>query len=207
MELANKILEEYSTLEARIEQLKDAFSAILKDYIKASFTQLQQQAPEIQRVSWTQGTPSFNDGEPCYFSVHEPEFFLEEADEESWLYTSEDQERAERDYRSACEYVENPEQWVADFKQNYMTKYGREYRGPARPYPSNPDDALDSLNEIKEFRARYSDSDVTRIQTAFDSWARAFSAVPEEVMRTGFGDGARVTLSSSGIDTEEYYNY
>jgi hypothetical protein len=201
MELANKIIEEYSTLEARMEALKDAFGEILKDYIEASFTQLQQQAPEIQRVSWTQGTPSFNDGEPCYFSVHEPEFFLEEADEESWLYTSEDQERAEQAYQTAIEYSKDPEAWASNFREEYKAKYNHEYRGPARPYPSNPDDARDALETIKEFRARYSDSDVTRIQTAFDSWARAFWAVPEEVMRTGFGDGARVTLSSSGIDT------
>lgn len=207
MELANKILEEYNILEARIEQLKDEFSAILSEYIQTSFVELQQQAPEIQRVSWVQGTPSFNDGEPCYFSVHEPEFFLDGADEESWLYTSADQERAERDYRSACEYVENPEQWVADFKQNYMTKYGREYMGPMRPYPSNPDDARDTLETIKEFRARYSDSDITRIQTSFDSWARAFWSVPAAFMQNGFGDGVRVSVTSSDIDTEEYYNY
>ena len=207
MELAHKIIEEYSTLEARMEALKDDFSAILTEYMKTSFAELQQRAPEIQRVSWTQGTPSFNDGEPCYFSIHDPEFFLEEAEEESWLYTSADQERAEQAYQTALEYSKDPEAWAANFREEYKAKYGREYLGPAHPYPSNPDDALDSVNEIKEFRERYSDSDVTRIQTAFDSWARAFWAVPEEVMRTGFGDGARVTLSSSGIDTEEYYNY
>ena len=207
MELANKILEEYNTLESRINELSNQFSAILTEYMQTSFAELQQLAPEIQRVSWTQGTPSFNDGEPCYFSIHDPEFFLEEAEEESWLYTSADQERAEKAYQTASAYASDPEAWAANFREEYKAKYNRECYGPARPYPSNPDDALDSLNEIKEFRERYSDSDVTRIQTAFDTWENAFWAVPEEVMRTGFGDGARVTLSSSGIETEEYYNY
>lgn len=207
MELANKILEEYGVLQARIEELNAQFGAIITEYVQASFTQLQQQAPEIQRVCWTQGTPGFNDGEPCYFSVHYPEFFLDGSDEECWLYTSADEERAERDYRSACEYVENPEQWVADFKQNYMTKYGREYPGRVRPYPSNPDDARDYLENIKEFRARYSDADIDRIQTAFDNWALALSSIPESVMQTSFGDGSRISVTATGIDVEEYYAY
>jgi hypothetical protein len=33
---------------------------------------------KVKTVHWRQYAPSFNDGEPCYFSVHEPEFYMGE---------------------------------------------------------------------------------------------------------------------------------
>ena len=31
-------------------------------------------AENVDSITWTQGAPSFNDGDPCYFRVHEPIF-------------------------------------------------------------------------------------------------------------------------------------
>lgn len=38
--------------------------------IEEAFKEIFDSVPQLQQFSWTQGTPGFNDGDPCYFSVH-----------------------------------------------------------------------------------------------------------------------------------------
>jgi hypothetical protein len=39
--------------------------------LMAEFKKFFEENPDIEAIRWTQGTPSFNDGEPCTFSVHD----------------------------------------------------------------------------------------------------------------------------------------
>lgn len=45
-------------------------------YFKALLQNLFEENPEIQMITWTQGTPGFNDGEPCTFNLHEIDYIL-----------------------------------------------------------------------------------------------------------------------------------
>lgn len=41
-----------------------------------SFAIVFKQYPEVKVIAWSQGTPEFCDGEPCYFSVNEPSVLI-----------------------------------------------------------------------------------------------------------------------------------
>jgi hypothetical protein len=204
----SRVVEQYRALKQEMEQLKSSFGDKISDFVLDSFKTLREQAPEITRIYWTQGTPSFNDGEPCYFSVHDPEFYLEDAEEESWLYTESDLDSARKSLKDAEEYSSDPESWQRAFIERYEQQYGRKcYTLNPRPYPSNPSEAQAAVDEIEQFFKRYSTEDVDRIQTKFDEWSTVFWQIPEDLMKVGFGDGVRVTLSDDAVQIEEYYPY
>lgn len=50
-------------LEELQKQLKEKSEAVLMDVFKEAFKDI----PELKTIAWTQYTPSFNDGDPCYF--------------------------------------------------------------------------------------------------------------------------------------------
>lgn len=57
------------------EKFKTAFEAFVKDFFNL--------VPLVKRVTWTQYTPYFNDGDACTFSVNEPYFYNFSDEEES----------------------------------------------------------------------------------------------------------------------------
>lgn len=63
----------------------------------------------VKAVSWTQGIPSFNDGEPCLFSVSEDNFLMYE-----YVPTGSE----EKPYFRGIEYLEHPED---DLDENDLT--------------------------------------------------------------------------------------
>ena len=62
-DLISKYKESKSELEQLIE--KEGASIVIN-----SFQEVLKKCPEVV-VSWRQGTPAFNDGDPCRFSVHD----------------------------------------------------------------------------------------------------------------------------------------
>lgn len=46
------------------------------------FDEFFEQHPECTFIRWAQGTPGFNDGEPCTFDIHETRFGFTDSDEE-----------------------------------------------------------------------------------------------------------------------------
>lgn len=206
MTAVEKVIEQYNTLEKELSELRSTFGGKISDYVLDSFKALISEAPEIVSITWTQGTPSFNDGEPCYFSIHDPDFYLEDSEEESWLYTPSDLERARKALKDAEDFTADPISWQQAFIQRYEQEYNRKcYTTNPRPYPSNTEDAQAEVDKIELFFEQYSEDDVTRIQTKFDEWSKLFWQIPEELMKVGFGDGVRVTLSDNTVQIEEYY--
>lgn len=206
----NSIIEEYNRLQARMEELTHEFVQNNRDFLKHSFDVLQQEAPEISAVSWVQSTPSFNDGEPCYFSIHEPDFYLDdEVQEEGYIFTPQDLERALKRYEIAVEYSQDPEEWKRKFLQDYEQRTGTAYYtlNPIPPYPSDPALAKAEVEAIEAFFERYSPERCDAIRKAFDTWCSVFWSVPEDIMRQLYGDGSNVKISSSGVEVEEWYNY
>lgn len=63
------------TYVKRKAELNEALRANAQDMIKQLFAEFFAAAPDVKCVAWTQYAPYFNDGEPCTFSVHEPNFF------------------------------------------------------------------------------------------------------------------------------------
>jgi hypothetical protein len=44
--------------------------------VSKPFQDIFEKFPEVKAITWTQYAPYFNDGDPCYFSVHEMNFKL-----------------------------------------------------------------------------------------------------------------------------------
>lgn len=73
-EIKQKQLELQKMMEARGQEA-------LKEYFEEIFAA----DPELKKIRWVQYTPYFNDGEPCVFSIGEPEFnFGEESDDDEY---------------------------------------------------------------------------------------------------------------------------
>ncbi len=63
-ELAAKLI----SMKAEYDKaVKEQSRPVLKEIFDAFF----KSCPEAKVVTWVQGTPSFNDGDPCRFSVHD----------------------------------------------------------------------------------------------------------------------------------------
>jgi hypothetical protein len=64
------VFDEILSLKARFEtQVKEQGKELLHKH----FTEYFEANPEVEAVKWAQYTPYFNDGEPCEFTVHDPE--------------------------------------------------------------------------------------------------------------------------------------
>lgn len=70
----DNIFESLDTSFKEYIAAKKAFNNVFKDrffdVVKEAFDRF----PTLQAISWCQYAPYFNDGEPCEFSVHDPEF-------------------------------------------------------------------------------------------------------------------------------------
>lgn len=70
---------------SKFEEFKKAKAAYLEaldqigeEEVVAEYRRHLEQHPDVYGVMWTQWTPSFNDGEPCRFTVTEPAQFTKE---------------------------------------------------------------------------------------------------------------------------------
>lgn len=96
-----KLFDELAALkEAYDTKLEEEGEAALKEAFKEIFDK----HPRLESIIWVQFTPYFNDGDPCYFSVHDfdvtvsaPEGSSEE-DEDDELY-DEDYSYGDRIYQ------------------------------------------------------------------------------------------------------------
>ena len=68
-------IEEYIEEEAKLAKLLKTFD---EDSIRPLFDAVLKHG-KIKTIYWTQYAPSFNDGDPCYFSVNEPEMVTEDS--------------------------------------------------------------------------------------------------------------------------------
>lgn len=133
--------------------------------------------PEGFFLEWTQGTPSYNDGEPCTFSVYDPKLVTERA--AVWR-DSEDHE------------VEGP-------------GYGEEpppgvrlcFDGDEREYPPAEEDegSYDLEYMTREDVARHPGLTLKAVRELHSAWREVCS---EDMLRKIFGDGAAVRITGKG---------
>lgn len=65
--------QEIKQIKDEFEQAKVKFKKEGENILKKMFVRFFNENPLVTKVMWTQYTPYFNDGEPCYFGVNEPE--------------------------------------------------------------------------------------------------------------------------------------
>jgi hypothetical protein len=70
-------------LARKREELQEALRQEGEKAVVDELRKLFEEFPALKKVGWHQYTPYFNDGDPCYFSVHEPTFKIGDDDEPS----------------------------------------------------------------------------------------------------------------------------
>lgn len=208
--------ELFIELNKTIEAAKKEMSSKAKILIESAANELFKVAPEIDHVFWTQYTPYFNDGEACYFSVHEPYFVLnidlendDTYSEGSYLYDEKDYANAKTALEEAIAYEKDPKAWQKEYKDKYYKNTGRSYTGNIRwvkPYPDNKQDALNNLTRIEKQFELLSIQDVTRINNAFSAFVGLIYTIPEDIIKVIYGDHVRVTINKNRTEVDEYYH-
>lgn len=82
-------LPELEALTERMLELRKELMEQSKTSFKEITKVIFEKFPELESFYWTQGTPSFNDGEPCEFGVYDVYINNEDEDENYRNYTSE----------------------------------------------------------------------------------------------------------------------
>lgn len=65
------------TLVAEYTKTKEEFVEKSKNAMRTAFNEFFDANPDIDKITWTQYTPYFNDGDPCVFGVQEMYFTLD----------------------------------------------------------------------------------------------------------------------------------
>lgn len=210
-----KALEEnFKQLNAQMEAARKEMQEKSTGFVELACKQFFDACPEVEAVTWTQYTPYFNDGETCEFSVHDKYFILvgdEDPDdyEGSVTYNEKDLAKAEKDLAEAVAYMNDPIAWAEKYKREYRARYGREYSSgyygsQPKPYPSDPAEAQERIDQIKEFLEKYPDGTMERIETAFKTLSKALNLIDEDIMQAIYGDHVRVTITRAGTEIDEY---
>lgn len=64
-------MSQFKELTQEMTNIKNLLKKEGKKLLEQEFQEVFNLIPDLYAISWTQGTPSFNDGDPCYFSVDE----------------------------------------------------------------------------------------------------------------------------------------
>jgi hypothetical protein len=65
-----QLQEQFSAFKAQVEDLREQLQKTGEKFLLENFKDTFKKYPQLDRVSWTQYTPYFNDGEECTFSSH-----------------------------------------------------------------------------------------------------------------------------------------
>lgn len=210
-EILNRLSASITESRAKAQkEAKDGFAAAFRDFFK--------RFPEVIAIRWTQGTPSFNDGNPCTFSRHEMYFsldpkvrpFVEEglpledaiAAAQAGIAapeaSDEDEDEDEAEFDSGdngliSTYL-NPNYGAecAEYDRQSQANNKLSWGDPNRKYIRWPDRRLDRKPPTEREVA---------LTESFDE----FSTLEEDLFEYAFGDGVRVTVTAKGISTDEYY--
>jgi hypothetical protein len=198
-------------LNATMEEARAKMSDLAKPLVESATQQLFEVCPEIESVYWTQYTPYFNDGDSCYFSVHELHFILvgdvaPDAYEGSYLYNAKDLKDARERLQDAIEFENDSNAWRIKKMEEYRQRSGRAYPyniSNLRPYGSS-ESIREELEVIESFFERYSPEALDRINSSYAVLSRDLSAIPDDIMRAIYGDHVLVRIDRNGTTVEDY---
>lgn len=157
------------------EQLKRIGKNVAKEVAKEIGALL----PPGYGLKWTQGTPSFNDGDPCTFSVHDPSLVRLDAEEDESENEEPDDDGEtctgpdEMDLSTAVKRYGKKDKPVNSTYGAYV-EYG---------FPKIEGYTLETLKSLDEL----------------------WHSLPEDLLQAAFGDGAEVTVKPDGkYDNDDY---
>lgn len=70
------LFQQLQQISAEIEAAREKAAALGEKGVAEALKEFMQQNPEVRAFAWRQYAPSFNDGDPCVFSVHRPSFLF-----------------------------------------------------------------------------------------------------------------------------------
>jgi hypothetical protein len=215
--LLDTLKGEHASLKSRINALKAEMQENSKVLMKEAFREFLEKYDVVDNIFWTQYTPYFNDGEACEFSVGDVHLIIED-DEDACEYegsaiTDKD------DIKLLKEIIAEIEAWEKDpmaaalkHQQEYIKKYDRDpfmasrYSGSTqeqianwKPHYGAKEQYVKQLAVAEEFGKLY-----PNLKSDFEEIQKMVSGIDEDLMKAMFGDHAKVVVSSSGIETEEY---
>lgn len=95
----------------------DSVEGLFKSGVKSIF----EEVPELEVLKWSQSTPSYNDGEPCEFSVSYLEFFL------TGEYSSESDEDDDDEVEGFCSYSIERQEGLSEKSKALLTAFNKEF--------------------------------------------------------------------------------
>lgn len=81
-----------------------------KPLLQEAFTKILEKYPVVRVFSWKQYAPSFNDGDPCYFSVNGIEINYEDGDDDDDWNDDEDEDSEDMNLRKEFQNLSYEEQ-------------------------------------------------------------------------------------------------
>ena len=162
-----------------LKALKEKLHKEFQDNVSGIFREFFESVPLVENIVWTQYTPYFNDGEPCEFAVHTPEFYYKGT-------TENDGPEGSYSWGDSGTIL-LPGEWLQE-KYNHPKIY---FAGDSETYEEAAQgEKTDALQEYYEPIRAMEDFIQSRDNMEF------FQAV--------FGDHCKVTASIEGVDIEEY---
>jgi hypothetical protein len=223
-ELLNTLKKEHSTLQEQInalnKQMQEKSKELMKEAFRGFFEKYQ---GVVDNVYWTQYTPHFNDGEACEFNVNDV-FMLLKDDEEACDYEGSnvsdeediaklkkiiaDIETWEKDPMTAArkhqsEYIKrynrDPFDSRNSYSSGYKTKTAEDLMREWTPHYGTKENYLEQLAFAENIVSKYPD-----LKKDLGDVKSMVSNIDEDLMRAMFGDHAKVVVSTTGIEVEEY---
>lgn len=208
------LMKNFDELNEQIRQAREQMREKSEGLVEGVVKIFLDECPEVTGVHWTQYTPYFNDGETCEFNVNSICFhILEDEDDEiepyesTMLYGAGHLEKAKKSLKVAEEYSADPEAWRKNYLDQYYKDYGRDYPYNTKyltPYPTDPAEAQEHIEEIERSLQKYPSEVADRIENSFAKVIKAINKVPEEVMRSIYGDHVMVVINRDGTTVDRY---
>jgi len=222
--ILNELKKEHKSLQDQINALNKQMQENSKELMKEAFRDFfEKYQGVVDNVFWTQYTPHFNDGEACEFSVHDVFIALKD-DEEACEYEGSNVSDKE-DIANLKKMIAEIEAWEKDpmaaarkHQSEYIKKYNRDPFGADRysfgsyrdktpeekmaewkPHYSTKANYLEQLEYAEKLVSQYPD-----LKEDFGDVKSMVANIDENLMRAMFGDHAKVVVSPSGIEVEEY---
>jgi hypothetical protein len=175
-----KLFDELKEMKATYDRkLQQEGEAAVKDAFKDLFDKF----PEVRSVVWSQYTPYFNDGDVCYFSVHEFDVNLGTDDS-----IKEEIEAKKQEMKAAADAGEYK---TAQQIKNQVDKLMDRLGGSEEEY--NYGEGIYSLRRSKNPRE-------VEIAEAVRALQRE---LPSDVLESVFGDHAKIVATRQGFKVSE----
>jgi len=182
-------------------------------------------------LNWTQGTPAFNDGSPCTFSVHEPSLKRMSQEEDNWdEYNDDENDTEDEDLDEDDDDLDENDQETSNYEDSSeeddsepdemelgtaLKRFGkknkrRHYETEDYTRPINGQKDQFGRQFYEKRREYYTEQGFPEIEgytkKQLKELVKLWDSMPEELLKTVFGDDAEVTIYPNGkFDRDDYY--